>query len=463
MSVIEKILEDADRILWGPWMLVFLLGTGIYLMIRMEFLPVRNLGYALRCALGTGKKQRKKKSGYGEGEISPFSVLMTELAATVGTGNIVGVATALVLGGPGSLVWMVLASFVGLSLKLTESMLSVKYRVFNEHGEACGGPMYVLQNAFPKRKTGRILASCFALFTVLASFGMGNMVQANSAAISMEAAFGIKRHVCGLLLSAVTLLVVFGGIRTVGKVTVWLVPFMALLYLIGAVTVILMHSENILPGIAKIFSMAFCTDAFAGGVCGSLQVSVANAVRYGVSRGVFSNEAGLGASGITSAAARTGDPVNQGYISMSGVFLDTAVICTVTGLCIVCSGVLGRTDAGGEYLTGISLTIAAFETVFGGYGRYFVSAAVTLFAVATVFAWSYQGEKAFEFLTGKKRSCMIYRFLYSFICFPGAVCSLGMIWNLSDICNALMAVPNLLCLFVLAEEAAEEIKRAGKM
>ncbi len=468
MNKMEVLLHRIDDLVWGPWMLVLLLGTGVYLMIRMDFLPIRNLGYALKCVIGQDeecKAERKNKTvrSTKEGAISPFSSLMTELAATIGTGNIVGVATAMVLGGPGALVWMIISSFVGLSTKFTESMLAVKYRVRNGAGELSGGPMYTLEYGFPLKRLGRILAWLFALFAVFASFGMGNMTQSNSIAAAVEATFGVKPALTGLIVTIVTILVVLGGIRMIAGVTRILVPVMAVLYMIGAFLVILVHMDQLPAGLWMILSMAFSPKALAGGVGGHLVTSMQQAVRWGVSRGVFSNEAGLGAAGISAAAAQTDDPVKQGYISMTGVFLDTVVICSVTGLALAASGVLGQMDANGELLTGTALTIAAFETTFGERGGVLVTIGIVLFAFATIIGWAYQGEKAFEYLVKKNKYVIVYRFLYGFVCFVGAVCALDVVWDFSDICNGLMAVPNLICLLGLSGEVCREMRARGDL
>ncbi len=479
MNKTAVLLRRIDDLVWGPWMLVLLLGTGIYLMIRMEFLPIRNLFYALKCVIGQdeeSKAERKKNRAYRkkfpggesqisakEGTISPFSSLMTELAATIGTGNIVGVATAMVLGGPGALIWMIISSFIGLSTKFAESMLAVKFRVRNAAGELSGGPMYTLKNGFPSKRLGRILAWLFAFFAVFASFGMGNMTQSNSIAEALKVTFGIKPALTGLVVTVATILVVLGGIRMIAKVTQVLVPVMAVFYLLGAFAVILVHSKNLPAGLWMIISMAFSPRALCGGVGGHLVASMQQALRWGVSRGVFSNEAGLGAAGISAAAAHTKDPVKQGYISMTGVFLDTVVICSVTGLMLAASGVLGSLDAGGELLTGTALTIAAFETTFGEKGGVLVTIGIVLFAFATIIGWAYQGEKAFEYLVKKPQRVMIYRFGYGFMCFVGAVCALDVVWDFSDICNGLMAVPNLICVLVMSEEVCRGIRAKGRL
>lgn len=454
-----EVIKQIDDLIWGPAMLALLLGTGCYLMIKLRFLPLRNLKAALFYAAGGGRAEESKNKRAKEATagISSFSSLMTELAATIGTGNIVGVAAAMVLGGPGALFWMMLSSLAGMATKLVESMLAVKYRSRNRSGEYVGGPMYTMQNAFPIRGLGSVLGMLFSLFAVCASFGMGNMTQSNSIAAAVKTAFGVDEAKTGLIVAIAAILAVLGGIRTISRVTQVVVPLMGIFYMAGAMTVILFHAENVPAGIAGIFVSAFCPEAVSGGIFGSVTVSALESVRWGVSRGVFSNEAGLGAAGISAAAADTDDYIKQGYISMTGVFLDTIVICSVTGLALAASGVLSLTDTGGEPLTGTDLTIAAFSTTFGDLGAYFICVCITLFAFATIVAWAYQGEKAFEFLMKKQKCCIYYRFFYGLVSFVGAVCALEAVWDFSDICNALMAVPNLICVLALSGEACREL------
>lgn len=464
----SKWIEMADELVWGPWMLVLLLGTGVYLMIRLKFLPIHNLRYALRCALGLekagaggGKKGDRNSAGNGKssgGTVSPFSSLTTELAATIGTGNIIGVATAMVLGGPGALFWMVAASVVGLATKLVESTLAVKYRGKNDKGQTAGGPMYVMERAFPQKKAGHILALCFAAFAVFASFGMGNMTQSNSIADALAVTFSVPRARTGLAVTVLTVLVVLGGIGVIGKVTQVVVPFMGILYMAGTMVVILFHWKNIPMAVGGILTAAFCPEAVSGGLFGQVTATLFQSMRWGVSRGVFSNEAGLGAAGISAAAADTEDYIKQGYISMTGVFLDTIVICTATGLALAVSGALGET-ADGAPLNGAALTLAAFRTVLGDFGEKFMGICIVLFAFATIVGWAYQGERAFEFLLGgRTRYNLLYRFVYALVAFVGCMCPLQTVWNFSDICNGLMAVPNLLCVLVLSGGICREIR-----
>lgn len=460
ITEVTGFLQQADRIVWGPWLIFLLLGCGCYLMISLHFLPLRNL----LAALGLIFHSKSRKSTDGEG-VSSVSALTTELAATIGTGNIVGVATAMVLGGPGALFWMLLSGIIGLSTKLVESTLCVRYRVRDHKGKPVGGPMYVLQNAFPYRRMGRILAVLFAIFAILASFGMGNMTQGNSIAEALAVTFGVGRTATGLVLGILTILIILGGIDKIARVTEYLVPCMAVFYLFGTGMVIFTHLHNLPAGIWQILWGAFCPKAMAGGSIGFL-CSVGNgiacsgrqAMRYGVSRGVFSNEAGLGAAGISAACADTKDAVRQGYISMTGVFIDTIVICSLTGLAIASSGMLGQRDAQGEFLNGTALMIAVFSATFGRVGEWMLTLSIALFAFATIIAWEYQGEKAFEYLMGRCRRTGWYRVGYGIAAFLGAVCSLEAVWNFSDICNGLMAVPNLLAVVMLSKGICREIR-----
>ncbi len=460
ITEVKGFLQQADRIVWGPWLIFLLLGCGCYLMISLRFLPLRNL----LAALGLVFHSKSWKGTDGEG-VSSFSALTTELAATIGTGNIVGVATAMVLGGPGALFWMLLSGIIGLSTKLVESTLCVRYRVRDHKRKPVGGPMYVLQNAFPYRRMGRILAVLFAIFAVLASFGMGNMTQGNSIAEALAVTFGVGRTATGLVLGILTILVILGGIDKIARVTEYLVPCMAVFYLFGTGMVIFTHLHNLPAGIWQILWGAFCPEAMAGGTIGFL-CSIGNgtacsgrqAMRYGVSRGVFSNEAGLGAAGISAACADTPDAVRQGYISMTGVFIDTIVICSLTGLAIASSGMLGQRDAQGELLNGTALMIAVFSATFGRVGEWMLTLSIALFAFATIIAWEYQGEKAFEYLMGRCHRSGWYRVGYGIAAFLGAVCSLEAVWDFSDICNGLMAVPNLLAVVMLSKGICREIR-----
>lgn len=454
MERFAEIVSKVDDFVWGPVMLVLLVGTGIFLTFRTRFLTWRNLGYALKSTLS---KEARTKSR-GEGDVSPFSALTTALAATIGTGNIVGVATAMVSGGPGALVWMWISAAFGLTSKFSECMLAIKYREVNEKGEMSGGPMYTMKKGLKNKKLGAVLAWFFALFAVIASFGIGNMTQGNSISGAIKATFHVPTGVTGIVITVLSLLIIVGGIKSISKVSSVVVPVMAIFYVICGVIVIIGNIANLPAGVAMIFKMAFSVKAVGGGLCGTIVASMMNAMRYGVARGVFSNEAGMGSAAITAAAATTDNPVRQGYINMTGTFWDTIVVCTITGLAIASSGVLGMTDADGALLTGSDITIAAFQTVLGSGGGWLVTIGITLFAFSTILGWEYHGEKAFEYLLGTHKYNMVYRVVFSLIAYFGCTQTLSLVWNFSNIANALMAIPNLICMLLLSGEIAKDIR-----
>ena len=315
MDLLNSVVGTVDSFVWGPVMLILLVGTGVFLTFKLRFRTWRNLGYALRSVLGSES----------------------------GTGNIVGVATAMFAGGPGALVWMWISACFGLTTKFSECMLSIKYRTVNEKGEMSGGPMYTMKRGFKNKRFGSALGWLFALFATLASFGIGNLSQANSISNALKTSFGIPLSVCGIVLTVLTLIIVIGGIKSISRVSSVVVPCMAVFYVIAGIIVIIINHRNLPSGLYMIFTMAFNPKAVGGGVLGTITVSVMNSIRYGVSRGCFSNEAGMGSAAITAAAATTDDPVRQGYINMTGTFFDTIVVCTITGLAIASSGMLGQT------------------------------------------------------------------------------------------------------------------------
>lgn len=559
MEKLNEIVSAVDGFVWGPVMLVLLVGTGIFLTIRTGFLPWRNLGYALKSTLS---KEARTKSR-GTGDVSPFSALTTALAATIGTGNIVGVATAMVSGGPGALVWMWISAAFGMTSKFSECMLAIKYREVNAKGEMSGGPMYTMKKAFKHKKFGAVLGWLFALFAVIASFGIGNMTQANSISESLSSTFSVPTYVTGIILTVFALLIIVGGIKTISKVSSVVVPLMAIFYVVAGLIVIIINIQNLPAGVAMIFKMAFSVKAVGGGLCGTITAAMMNAMRFGVARGVFSNEAGMGSAAITAAVATTDNPVRQGYINMTGTFWDTIVVCTITGLCIASSGVLGITEnstkgsyqvsgtevtveavdsdnkttttdytyeftddqliltdtsnssntltlsvlssdelnkdentklaselvveesqaaigsltgtwtdvAGNHYtfaedgtfacstvIKGAALTILSFGSALGKVGGWLVTIGIVLFAFSTILGWEYHGEKAFEYLFKSHKYNMIYRIGFSLVVYVGATISLDLVWNFSDIANALMAIPNLICLLALSGEIAKDMK-----
>lgn len=539
-----EIISKIDDFVWGPVMLVLLVGTGIFLTVRLKFRPWRNLGYALKSTLSKEARTTKR----GTGDVSPFSALTTALAATIGTGNIVGVATAMVAGGPGALVWMWISACFGLTSKFSECMLAIKYREVNQKGEMSGGPMYTMKKGFKYKKLGAVIGMLFAVFAVIASFGIGNMTQANSIAESLHDTFNFNTTIVGVILTILSLVIIVGGIKSISKVSSVVVPFMAIFYVVAGLIVIIMNIQNLPAGIAMIFKMAFSFEAVGGGLCGAITAAMMNAMRYGVARGVFSNEAGMGSAAITAAAATTDDPVRQGYINMTGTFWDTIVVCTITGLCIASSGVLGMTQpgavgtykgnensiiveakdsdgnsenaeytyklqgsnlkltyvdskketqsvdliykdknktpdsiegkwndaSGDEYVfengsykhnmvvKGAALTIATFQSALGKVGGWLVTIGIALFAFSTILGWEYHGEKAFEYIFNTHKYNMVYRIIFSLVVFVGATTALDVVWNFSDIANALMAIPNLICLLAMSGVVAKEVERFQK-
>ncbi|WP_302145512.1 alanine/glycine:cation symporter family protein [Dialister invisus] len=455
MTAMNQIVGDIDSFVWGPVMLCLLVGTGIYLTAYLNFRTWRNLPYAMKSVFS----REARKTNRGSGDVSPFSALMTALAATIGTGNIVGVATAMFAGGPGALVWMWVSACFGLTTKFSECMLGFKFREVNAKGEMKGGPMFTMKNGFKNKRAGLFMGFLFAMFTVIASFGIGNMTQANSITTAVSATFGFSNEIIGAALTVLTLAVIVGGITSISRVSSLIVPGMAVFYIAAGLLCIALNFENIPHGLYLIFMMAFDPAAVEGGVVGTITVSVMNSVRFGVARGCFSNEAGLGSAAISAAASTTDDPARQGYVSMTGTFIDTIIVCTITGLTIASSGVLGTIGPDGKPLTGVVLTMAAFSTHLGTAGNWIVSVGIMLFAYSTILGWEYNGEKAWEYLWGTHTYNIIYRLAFSLVVYVGATQTLDLVWNLSDIANALMAVPNLVSMLVLAPVIKEEVLR----
>ena len=440
-------LETLNAFLWGPGTLALILGTGAWLTLRTGGFPQRNLGQAL--ALSLGRDARRK----GVNGVSPFGSLMTALATTVGTGNIVGVAAALVSGGPGALVWMELAAALGLAVKFAECMLAVKYRRIRSDGTRWGGPMAVMEARLGR--PGNPLGKLYAFFALLMAFAMGAMAQSGALADTCAAAFSLSRRQVGVTAAALALTILLGGIRRIADASTLLVPVMALLYIGGGAAVILGNLPRLPDALTLMLRCAFAPEAALGGALGT--ITRRSAIRWGIARGVFSNEAGLGSAAITAACADTESPVRQGLISMTGVFFDTTVICTVTGLAICCSGVLGTMDGAGLPVDGAALTILAFQTVLGPWGARFVSLSIVLFAFATIVGWEYQGEVTFTYLS-QGRGRLLYRVVYALAAVMGAGMELGTVFAFADICNALMCGPNLLCLAAMSGEACRAIR-----
>ena len=446
-----SLLEAIDGVVWGPIMLTVLVGTGVYLTIRTRFLCWRNLGHAIGNTISKEARQTK-----GEGDVSPFAALCTALAATIGTGNIAGVASALAVGGPGALVWMWISAAFGLTSKFTECAMAVRYRIKNEKNEMLGGPMMSMERGIPMvygdkwKRFGRGLAIAFASFAVVASFGIGNLTQGNSIASAMQTIAGIPMWVVGIVVGAATLIVVVGGLKSISNVASVIVPFMAIFYFVGALIVVLMHFTAIPGAFVTMFRMAFSPQAVGGGAAGSIVASMAQAMNKGVARGCFSNEAGMGSAAITAAAATSDDYIKQAYISETGTFWDTFVVCTMTGLCILTSGVMDEVVVNGEtVLQGAPLTIRAFESTLGAPGAWLVAIALALFAFSTILGWEYYGEKALEYLTRSTSAAMFYRVVFSIIAFVGCISAFEIAWDIADILNALMIVPNAICMILL--------------
>ena len=433
MEIFIHWLKAADAIVWGPVVLTLLLGTGLYLMLGLAFLPLRRLPFAFSL-LWRGRQV----SSLEKGEISPFNALMTSLAATIGTGNIAGVATAIFLGGPGAIFWMWITALVGVATKYAEAVLAVNYREQDEKGAYVGGPMYYIKNGLGEK--WQWLAFLFALFGSVAAFGIGNTIQANSVADALEATLGVPAWQTGLVMAVLVCAVLVGGVRRIGSVAAKLVPLMGLAYLSAACFIIAQYWEGVPAALLLIVHDAFSGTAAAGGFAGA---GVMAAIRFGVARGVFSNEAGLGTAPIAHAAAKTNSPVRQGQIAMLGTFIDTLVICTMTALVIILTG----SWVSGE--TGASLSALAFGRGLPNYGGYVVSFGLAIFALTTLLGWSYYGERCAEYIFGVK-VIPWYRFLWVLVIPVGAMMDLEFLWLLADVLNGLMAIPNLLALLLLA-------------
>lgn len=422
-------LADFASLMWGPWLLFLLLGTGCWLSIRLKGIQVRHLFYSLRLTFS--------REGGGEGDISHFGALMTALAATVGTGNIAGVSVAVALGGPGAIFWMWLTGLVGMATKYCEGFLAVKFRQVNHKGEISGGPMYYLEHGLGQKWLGM----CFAFFGAMAAFGIGNMVQANTTVHALNGSMGVSSILVGGVMMLLTGMVVLGGIKRIAEVASFLVPIMVAIYFLGALIVILNNLDQLGTGILMIFQDAFTGTAATGGFAGA---SLANTIRYGVARGLFSNESGMGSAPIAAAAAKTNHPSKQALVSMSGTFIDTLIVCSLTALTLSSTGAW----VSGE--TGVALTLQAFSAGLPGlWGKIIVTIGTVTFAFSTILAWEYYGEKCFEYLFGETY-IHYYRYAWVIFVFVGAQVKLDMVWNFSDAMNALMAVPNLIGLILLS-------------
>jgi AGCS family alanine or glycine:cation symporter len=433
METFTAWMNALNGFVWGPAMLVLILGTGLYLQLRLFGMPIRRIGAGLRL-VWRGRNVDPSLPG----EVSPFSALMTCLAATIGVGNIAGVATAIALGGPGALFWMWMTALVGMATKYAEVVLAVHFRERDAQGRYVGGPMYAIKNGLGPRWAW--LGTVFALFGGLAGFGIGNMVQANSIAAAMQTSFGVSNTATGIVLLVLTAAVILGGIKRISAVANWLVPFMAVTYIVAALVVLLVHAADVPAAFMVIVENAFTPTAAVGGFAGA---AVMAGIRYGVARGIFSNEAGLGTAGIAQAAGFSSSPVHSGLIGMMGTFFDTLVVCSMTGLAIVVSGAW----TSGE--TGAALTQLAFQSAMPGIGDELVAISLAVFALTTIFGWSFYGERCWNYLVGP-RAIAPFRVLWTGAVFFGAVTHLDLAWTIADTLNALMAVPNLVALLALA-------------
>ncbi|HFR3426103.1 TPA: alanine/glycine:cation symporter family protein [Streptococcus suis] len=436
-----ELMQHINDFVWGPPLLLLLVGTGVYFTLRLGVFQVSKLPTAFRLIFSSDQS--------GQGDVSSFAALCTALAATVGTGNIVGVATAITTGGPGALFWMWVAAFFGMATKYAEGFLAIKYRTMDANGQAAGGPMHYITLGMGQK--WKPLAVFFAISGVLvALLGMGTFSQVNSIASSMSASFGLAPQLVSIVTAISIAFFIFGGIEKISDISTKIVPFMAILYILASVAVLALHWEQLLPTLALVFKSAFTPAAAVGGFIGA---TVQQAIQRGIARGVFSNESGLGSAPIAAAAAKSDNPVEQGLISMTGTFIDTLIICTLTGLTILVTGQWSV-----EGLAGAPLTQAAFATVFGQPGALALTISLVLFAYTTILGWSYYGERCIEFLFGTK-SILPYRLVFVAMVALGGFLKLDLIWTIADIVNGLMALPNLIALLALSPVIIKETRQ----
>lgn len=438
--MLVDVLNQIDSIVWGPWLLILLVGTGVYLSCRLGFLQVMKLPRALKLIFFARNK--------GDGDIDSFKALCTALAATVGTGNIVGVATAIKLGGPGALFWMWLAAFFGMATKFSEGCLAVKFRQVDDQGNIAGGPMYYIEMGLGKK--WKPLAVAFALFGIMtAMLGSGTTTQMNAIVSSVQAGFGVSTYITCAIITVLVAIITFGGLQSISKTASKIVPAMAVIYFIVTVIFLIMNASEVPHAVGEVFSGAFNGTAAAGGFAGA---GLMLTIRSGIARGLYSNESGLGSAPIVAAAAKTKWPAEQGLISMTGTFIDTIIICTLTGLTIIVSGVWTGTTNGAE------MTQAAFATTYGSLAPFILTISLTLFAFTTIIGWNYYGERCWEYLFGTK-TIKLYRIGYIAILASAVFLKLEAIWSLADIVNGLMAIPNLIALLGLSGVITAETKK----
>lgn len=438
MEEFKLITEQISSAIWGWPMIILLLGTHIFLTIRLRF-PQRKLWTAIKLSVHKDKDSA--------GDVSQFGALATSLAATIGTGNIIGVATAVAMGGPGAVLWCWFTGVLGISTKYTEGLLAIKYRKQTADGKMLGGPMFALEKGLKMKW----LAVLFCIFTAVAAFGIGNTVQANSISLLLNESYGISSYVSGLIMTVLVALVILFGVKGIAKVCTMLVPFMTLFYILGCIAILCFNSAYVGKAIVLIVESAFTPQAAGGGFLGS---TVMLAARYGIARGLFSNESGLGSAPIVAAAARSKNPVRQALVSSTGTFWDTVVICALTGLVLV-SSIIAYPDI--DYTQGGALTKAAFSKI-PYIGTLILAVGIVTFAFSTILGWSYYGERAVEYLAGK-RWIKLYRVLWIIGVFVGSVMNLAIVWNIADCMNALMALPNLISLLLLSGVAVRETRK----
>lgn len=438
MEQLQHITEVVSSFLWGWPMIILLLGTHLFLTIRLRF-PQRKIFTAIRLSF--------KKDRGSEGDVSQFGALATSLAATIGTGNIIGVATAVAFGGPGAVLWCWITGVLGISTKYTEGLLAIKYRIKTENGQMLGGPMYALERGLKMKWLGIL----FCVFTAIAAFGIGNTVQANSISMLVNETLGISVHITGIIIALGVALVILFGVKGIAKVCTALVPFMAVFYILGCIYILIVNAPYLKESLNLIVSSAFTPRAAGGGFLGT---TVMMAARFGIARGLFSNESGLGSAPIVAAAAQTRNPVRQALVSSTGTFWDTVVICALTGLVLV-SSIIAYPDI--DYTHGGALTKAAFSKI-PIVGTTILTVGIFTFAFSTILGWSYYAEKAVEYLGGK-RWIRYYRIIWIIAIYLGSVMNLTLVWNIADSMNALMAIPNLISLLLLSGIAVKETRK----
>ena len=453
-AIISNIVAVINDVLWNKYLLLLflLLGSGVYFSIRTRFVQVRKFKEGMKRVFGNISLRGKKA---GKDGMSSFQALATAIAAQVGTGNIAGCATALVSGGPGAIFWMWVSAFFGMSTIYGEAVLAQKYKKTNENGEVVGGPLYYIKGAF-KGKFGSFLAMFFAIAIILALGFMGNMVQSNSIGDAFHTAFGIPKLATGIVIACVCAFIFLGGVKRIASVTEKLVPVMACFYIVGSLIAIFMNVDNLLPAFKSIFVGAFNPQAVLGGALG---VGVKEAMRFGVARGLFSNEAGMGSTPHAHALAKVDKPQDQGVVAMIGVFIDTFIVLTMTAMVILTSGVLGTTDANGEFLSGTALAQAAFNTSFGPFGSAFVAICLLFFAFSTIISWYFFGESNVKALfKGSKAARMVYGVIALVFIVIGSFQKVSLVWDMSDMFNGLMVIPNLLAVLALSGIVAKYAK-----